>query len=361
MKLYGKQWTRTELEARVGRLEQIGGLRRMMLAEGREEGVQQIEVRTGAGLTYYVSTMRGMDISRTEFESVPISWQSPNGDVHPSYYDPNGVEWNRTAVGGLLMTCGLTQVGTPCEEAGHKYGLHGRAHHTPARRVCSEGAWIGEEFEITIKGVVEESQIFGEFLTLARKITSRLGENKIWINDEVENHGQVPSPHMMLYHFNFGFPLMMERTRIQFPARQVVARDKGTPVTGYDVWDSPQEHYQERVYYHEMTEDGKGLDRSDDEGTTATVVISNPDFPFADGAGRRTLNVSLTWDTHHLARLVEWKMPGLGTHVLGIEPANCHVEGRAAERKKGSLVILQPSEKVSYSLVVEVNARSSSD
>lgn len=31
-------------------------------------------------------------------------------------------------------------------------------------------------------------------------------------------------------------------------------------------------------------------------------------------------------------------MPGEGTHVLGIEPANCHVEGRTVERVCGYLV-----------------------
>ena len=50
MQLYQKAWTRRELEARVGRIEQIGGLRRLRLAEGPESGVEQIQVRTGSGL-----------------------------------------------------------------------------------------------------------------------------------------------------------------------------------------------------------------------------------------------------------------------------------------------------------------------
>lgn len=58
MELYGKRWTRRELEACVGRLEQIGGMRRFQLTEGPESGVELIQIRTGAGLTYYVSPMR---------------------------------------------------------------------------------------------------------------------------------------------------------------------------------------------------------------------------------------------------------------------------------------------------------------
>jgi hypothetical protein len=39
-------------------------------------------------------------------------------------------------------------------------------------------------------------------------------------------------------------------------------------------------------------------------------------------------------------------MPGQGIHVLGIEPANCHVGGRAAERAAGTLRTLQAGETV---------------
>lgn len=51
MKLYGKEWNRRELEARVGRLEQIGGIERFTMNEGAEEGVEAIRVRTGSGLS----------------------------------------------------------------------------------------------------------------------------------------------------------------------------------------------------------------------------------------------------------------------------------------------------------------------
>ena len=129
MKLYNQDWTRRELEARVGRIEQIGGIQRFTLMEGPEAGVEQIQIRTGAGLTYYVSPSRGLDISLAEIGGVPISWQSANGDVHPAYFDAAGIGWLRTAVGGLLMTCGLTQVGAPCEDEDEQLGIHGRAHH----------------------------------------------------------------------------------------------------------------------------------------------------------------------------------------------------------------------------------------
>ena len=348
MKLYGKSWTRRELEARIGRLEQVGGIRRLKLTEGHEAGVELIQVRTGAGLTYYVSPMRGLDISLTEFGDVPISWQAPNGDVHPAYYDARGMEWLRTAVGGLLMTCGLRQVGSSSEDRGESLGLHGRVHHLSARYVSVQGNWMDDEYEMVISGVIEETRIFGEYLRLTRTIRSRMGENNIQIKDKVENVGFEPTPHMILYHFNFGFPLMSEGTKLAFPSKQVVPREQETPLKSFNEWQKPAAGYQERVYYHE--------DIVPNNENWACAIIENPKFPLSNG-GTCNLIVRLSWLTETLPRLVQWKMPGAGVHVLGIEPANCYVEGRAKERERGTLVILEPGQSLSYELKLEISVK----
>ncbi|HXF61809.1 MAG TPA: aldose 1-epimerase family protein [Caldilineaceae bacterium] len=334
MQLYNRSWSRRELEARVGRLEQVAGLRRFTLAEGNEAGVEQIQVRTGAGLCYYVSPQRGLDISLAEFGGVPLSWQSPNGDVHPAYYDDRGLAWLRTAAGGLLMTCGFTQAGAPTVDQGQELGLHGRAHHLPARQLCTEGIWEGDEYTLRIAGLVEETIIFGEFIRLTREIRSRLGSNRIALTDRFENLAFAPAPLMLLYHFNFGFPLLDEATTFSFPSRKVEPRDAGTPLEGYRNWQPPEPNHQERVYLHnELETDAQGW---------AAASIHNPAFPLPGGP--RPLTVRLAWDTSTLPSLVQWRMAGTGTHVLGIEPTNCNVRGRAAARADGSLVFLEPGE-----------------
>jgi hypothetical protein len=353
MELYGRRWTRRELEARVGRIEQIGGIRRLQWTEGPEAAVEQIQVRTGGGLSYYVSPHRGLDISLTEFAGAPLSWQSANGDAHPSYYDSADAGWLRTAAGGLLMTCGLTQVGSPCEDEGNSYGLHGRAHHLPARQVAAEGRWIGDEYEMTVRGVVEETSIFGEHLRLTREIKSRLGDNRMVIRDVVENAGFVKSPHMMLYHFNFGFPLLQEDTDIIFPPGVVVPREQETPINGYDRWEAPKADYAERVYYHRLTAPERENNANAEEDK-AEVIIRCPQFPLFNSSKAVPVEVHLRWSTKHLPKLVQWKMPGAGAHVLGIEPANCGVQGRAHEREQGTLVQLEPGEAVTYNLELYV-------
>ena len=345
MQLYQRSWTRRELEARVGRIEQIGGIRRLRLAEGPEQGVEQIQVRTGAGLAYTISPERGLDISMAEFGSVPISWQASNGDVHPAYFDDRGYAWLRTAAGGLLMTCGFTQAGGPGEDNGEELGLHGRAHHLTARHVGVTAEWEGDEYVMRVQGVVEETRIFGEFVRLTREITSRLGSNRIEITDHYENLAFKPTPLMLLYHFNFGFPLLTEQTEIRFPSKQVEPRLPEHPMTGYDRWDAPDPDYSERVYLHkELTTDQKQW---------ASATIYNPGFPLPTGPA--PLNVALSWDTTTLPRLVQWRMAGAGAHVLGIEPANCHVNGRQASRESDWLVTLEPGARYTCQLALNVN------
>jgi hypothetical protein len=343
MELYGKKWTRRALEARLGCIEQIGGLRRVQRTDGKESGVEEIQVRTGAGLSYSVLPSRGLDIGLAEFAGVPLNWLSPNGEVHPAFFDDRGLGWLRTAAGGLLMTCGLSQVGSPGVEGGEELGLHGRANHTPARQVCAEGHWEGDEYYTVVQGKVEETAIYGWNLRLTRFIQSQLGKNKIVIRDTVENAGFEPAPNMMLYHFNFGFPLLDEHTEISFPAGSVTPREANLPLKDLEKWQVPEPGCRERVYYRDKLPTGA-------DGT-ASATIRSPHFPLTG----RPLNVCLAWKTDNLPVLVQWKMPGEGTHVLGIEPANCRLEGRAAERERGTLVTLAPGQMVEYNLELSIN------
>ena len=95
----------------------------MQLSEGMEAGTEVVQVRTGSGLSYQVLPSRCLDISLATFGDIPISWQSVNGDVNPAFYNPDGLEWLRTATGGLLMTCGFTQAGAPTVDNGVELGL----------------------------------------------------------------------------------------------------------------------------------------------------------------------------------------------------------------------------------------------
>ena len=63
--------------------------------------------------------------------------------------------------------------------------------------------------------------------------------------------------------------------------------------------------------------------------------------------------VQISFKSDNLKYFTEWKMMGVRDYVLGLEPGNCHPDGRNKMRQEGTLKILKPSEKVTYK--VEVN------
>src|SRR5215217_1092471 len=66
--LYVRQFTRDELVQRIGRLEQVAGVRLIEHGDGMERGVRLLEFRTGSGFSFDVLVDRAMDIGRCEHD-----------------------------------------------------------------------------------------------------------------------------------------------------------------------------------------------------------------------------------------------------------------------------------------------------
>jgi hypothetical protein len=147
--LFGIRYRRTELLRRIGRLEQVAGVRPVTIGDGKGRGVRVLEFRTGTGFAFDVLVDRCFDVGRCEFAGQPLSWLSAPGVVAPWYYEPDGWGWFRAWGGGMVVTCGLDHTLGPDEDtAAHfnqphlwqtiPYGLHGRVGGLPARLA---GGW----------------------------------------------------------------------------------------------------------------------------------------------------------------------------------------------------------------------------
>ncbi len=337
--LYEKHWTQAELRRHIGHLDQIAGIKYLEAADGTERGVRLFEVWTGTGLTFQVLADRALDISTCSYKGLSLNWRSSVGDAHPAYYDAEGTNWLRTFPGGLFITCGLDTFGAANSDQGENFGIHGRIGNLPARYVNYRTYWQGDEYELEITGEVRQTRVFGENIVLRRRIAARLGSNQITITDTVTNEGFTPQPHMILYHFNLGFPLVSPSTQLHIDAEQTVARD-AVAEKGLDSWNvfqPPTANYREQVFRHNVKTNQQG---------ESVVEVHNPD-----------LGVGLRWryDKATLPHLFEWKQMGEGVYVLGIEPGNSSaIEGRATARERGDLPHLNPGESRLYSLHLEV-------
>jgi hypothetical protein len=325
--LYGRSLSRTELAARTGALQQVAGAELLEYAYGPERGVRVLRFRTGAGLGFQVAVDRGFDLLGADYRGVPIGWRSPTGPRHPGLASPEeSAGWGfLRSFTGLLATCGLDQALAPASASAaryiypgferHDYPLHGRISQIPARLLGYGERWDGERCTLWAEAEIAQMAVFGENLVLTRRFEAELGGTTIAIDDRVENRGFRPTPHMLLYHFNFGWPLLDKGSEFLAPIREIVhaiheLRSQGT---GYRIQGAPQVDFSEQVYQHDVVAGEDGM---------ASALLVNPRL----GAGG--LGVRLDYDRTALPCLIEWQCLQSGLYVLGIEPSTNHLLGR---------------------------------
>ena len=344
VELFGRSLPGWELLRRVGRLDQVAGIEPVVLDDGPARGVRALRTRTGSGLSFTVLPDRGMDLAAAEHRGVPLSWLSHTGVVAPSFREMDGEGWLRSFHGGLLDTCGLQNVGPPGERDGEALGLHGRISNTPASNVSHEARWDETGCVLEARGEVREGKVFGANLVLRRKISTCIGQSSIRIEDIVENEGFDPSPLMLLYHINLGWPLLDETARLVGPGETPVPRDEEArgELETWDRFAAPTPGFKERVFYHRPVAGAGGW---------AEARLENP-------ALEGGLALAVRFRPEELPEFVQWTMTGEGTYVVGLEPATCRVGGYEAEKRAGRVIWLDPGEVRRYRLEIEVSSSS---
>jgi hypothetical protein len=339
-RLWGKEYTKLEILRRVGDIRQLAAAQPFELADGPERGTRGVRLFNACGLDLSVLTDRGMSLAQLAWRGIQLSLLSSNGSVHPSFSEHQGTGWLRTWPGGFVTVCGLSQVGEAVRDGVDELTLHGRAASLPACGVHWGGEWDGDNYTIWAEGTLHEAVVFGHHLSLRRRVWMRLDEARFWIEDLVTNEGMRPAPHMFLQHFNLGFPLLDADSRLEIPVGNIQARDEAAQ-PGLERWssfDPPMPDFHEQVFYHDL--------RADEDGFVELRLRNNS---FNQGQG---LGVYWKYLKSDYPILVEWKNMAEGLYVVGIEPANCHVEGRVKERVKGTLQVLEPLETRSYRIEI---------
>ena len=333
------------LRKRFGHMTQLCGLKRYRLSEGRADGVDAVDVRTGGGLTYTVLPGRGMDIAWTEYKGVPVSYMSNTGINNANRYDSNGMEWLCNFFAGLLTTCGFSNVGGPCENehpviGKRMLGLHGKLTNIPASEVSTYEGWENGEYFMRVSGKMRESCLHGENITLRRTITSILGKNKIILHDFIENDSNRVQPCMLLYHMNIGYPILSEDSRLVVATDTTKMRFSSEQAQSekdiFNEFTAPVNGYAERCYFHEI--------KANKNGYTRIAVIND----------KLELAVVFTYRPEQLNCLTEWKMLNEGEYVLGIEPGTANPIGRERTEQEGRLKTLQSGETHEVDITIEI-------
>jgi len=343
-KLWGTAYPRAELLRRVGRLDQVAGVRLVTLGDGLGRGVRLLEFRSGSGFAFDVVVDRSFDIGRCELGGTPLAWIANPGTVAPWYYENDAWGWFRAWGGGMVVTCGLDHTLGPGEDDAAQfnqphifktvpYGLHGRVGGLPARLVGYGERWDGDECVLWAEGEVLQSAIFGEHMTLRRRIECRVGESRFRIHDEVENVGHHRTSHMFLYHCNAGFPIVDEGSELLVSASRTTT-DYGVPIDGYRTLSAPMADFTEACFEHELV--------AEPGGTVPVAVVNRA----------RAIGVYQVFQIEQLAHHTVWRMMGEDTYALAMEPSTNRDAGRKDARERGELLFLDPGEIRHYDLEI---------
>lgn len=334
----GRRYSVRDLAEYYGDSSCLSGFRRYELREGRAEGCRITQIKTGSGLALEINESRGMDLGQVVFDGIPISYASYNREVNPCYYETFGDGWLRSYAGGMLVTGGLASMGSPELDGSEVLPLHGRISNIPAERVnVIEGVDSEGRPTYEVSGLVRESKALNYNLVLKRAVRATQGENRFFIEDEIENQGFDEQELMLLYHFNVGHPVVSEDSRLLTHSLSVTSRDEDAKnqAEPYDRYVAPTPHYKDIVYYHELAESN---------GVCAAAIVNEP-----MGVG-----VYLKFDKTQLDCFTQWKFLGQGNYVAGIEPGNAFVSGRSVERKEGRIKTIGPRESKKISIEVGV-------
>src|SRR5207237_8301680 len=85
--------------------------------------------------------------------------------------------------------------------------LHGKVGNIPASEleVVVDHA---PPHRIRVRGVVHERSFYGPKLELATEVSTVPGSDTFRVDDAVTNHGASPQEFQLIYHANFGAPLL---------------------------------------------------------------------------------------------------------------------------------------------------------
>lgn len=311
----------------VGHDDQVMSVYRGTFTEGKARGVRFVYVNNGSGLEATVLLDRCLDIYQVRFDGRNCGFINPCGVVHPSYYSHSDEGWIDTFTAGFLTTCGLTYTGLGVEDDGLRTTLHGVIGNMPVAWSSIVRESIGGVPQVKISGEVHEN-LDGRNMCLRRELTICHRKNEIALRDVVVNRAFEPAPHMIVYHCNLGYPLLSEKAEIVLQSRGVRGRTTWAQ-QNLKTWNKilpPQENFEEMCFYHDVAKDERGF---------ARAGLKNS----AEGIG-----LEVEYDTHTLDQFVQWNMFKRGEYVLGIEPCNATIDGRADARNNGTLKYLDPGE-----------------
>lgn len=313
------------------------------LRGGLRDGVDVIEVDNGA-LRFVVIPTRGMGIWHARLGDLHLGWQSPvKGPVHPRFVnlaEASGLGW-LDGFDELLVRCGLESNGAPVfnEKGGLLSGLHGKIANRPAHKV--DVTIDGDSGEITVLGVVDETRLFFNKLRMTTTITTKAGQPWVTVTDVIANVSAEPSELELLYHINFGAPMLDPGSRLVAPiVRATPHNDVAVGnLPDRDLYGPETPGAPEACFFYDMAAAADGQTQ---------VLLHN-------AAGNQ--GASVKFNKKQLPCFTQWKnrQAVIDGYVTGLEPGTNFPNVKPFEKSKGRVITLAPGTSRTFQVTIEAH------
>jgi hypothetical protein len=326
-------------------------IRKYTLRGGKQEGVDVIVVDNGRLILTVIPT-RGMSLLNVTSGDVTLGWNSPVKEVvHPQFINlqsRGGLGWLE-GFNEWMVRCGLEWAGHPGrDEFINNTGdrdemeltLHGRIGNIPASEV---EVVIDRQppHRIRLRGRVDERMFYGPKLELWTEVSTEPGSNSFRIEDKLTNYGAYEQEFQLIYHANYGPPLLEEGSRLVAAVKEVrpFNAHAARALSAFSEYAAPMKGFIEQVY---------GLTLFADQQQRTTVMLHN--------AGRDKA-VTMAWDVTQAPYFTLWKNTTAVEegYVTGLEPGTGFPANRSVERKAGRVPKLGPRESRSFALDVAIH------
>lgn len=319
-----------------------------VLHGGKQEGSKVVTLTSKNGLTIALSPTRGMDLLHVNGHGVRLGWDSPVDEVvNPAYINlesRNGLGWLE-GFNEMMVRCGFEWTGHPVNQDGTLYTLHGKAGNTPASKV---EVIVDDKapHEIRIRGLLKETTFKKAKLETWTELRYVPGSDSFTVHDVLTNRADYPHDYQIIYHSNFGTPILEKDARFIAPLKSVSPFNEYAKkgLSDWNVYGAPTKDYDEMVF--NLTP------KADSNGKTLAAVINS----------KGDKGASIEFDVKQLPLLTMWKNTDTlkQGYVTGIEPGTNYAYPVTIEKEQGRVKQLQPGQSteftLTYSLLKDANA-----
>lgn len=314
-----------------------------VLKGGKQEGSEVITISSN-GFVIKLSPTRGMGILSVEGDGVRMGWDSPvNEVVNPANINlesRGGVGWLE-GFNEMMVRCGFEWTGHPVAADGMMYTLHGNAGNTPVSKLIVD---VDDKapYTITVKGLIKENTFKKSNLETWASLSYVPGQKTFTVHDVVTNQGDYTRDYQIIYHSNFGTPILEQDAQFVGPVKEI-SPFNDYAVKGIKTWQTylgPTKGFDEMVF---------NVYPYGDQNNQTKVMVANK-------AGDK--GAGIEFNLTQLPVLSLWKNTDTlkQGYVTGLEPGTSFAYPVTIEREQKRVRQLEPGQRAEFTLTYSLLA-----